>query len=198
MMNLGTNDKIWPQTNAIFLNVSIVFRLPSPYQALIDCLPRKSAKIYEMGAYCALTECLITQKIHQNPANVEGLLNASDATSQGIHVSDASCLDVQVWIIQPHEQIVKCESFWLEPSIWEHALIGVSFEPSKHLGRSHESWPGFLVEMRKSPIGYYRDKTHYANHCSQWAKNSLLSIGLLRMARGGVGGGVSGPMIIHW
>jgi hypothetical protein len=193
MMNLGTNDKIWPQTNAIFLNVSIVFRLPSPYQALIDCLPRKSAKIYEMGAYCALTECLITQKIHQNPANVEGLLNASDATSQGIHVSDASCLDVQVWIIQPHEQIVKCESFWLEPSIWEHALIGVSFEPSKHLGRSHESWPGFLVEMRKSPIGYYRDKTHYANHCSQWAKNSLLSIGLLRMARGGVGGGYQAP-----
>ena len=81
---------------------------------------------------------LLTQKIHQNPANVEGLLNASDATSQGIHVSDASCLDVQVWIIQPHEQIVKCGSFWLEPSIWEHALIGVSFEPSKHLGRNHD------------------------------------------------------------
>ena len=80
----------------MFLNVSIVFRLPSPYQALTDCLPRKSAKIYKIGAYCALTECLITQKIHQNPANVEGLLNASDVTSQGIHVSDASCLDVQV------------------------------------------------------------------------------------------------------
>ena len=36
------------------------------------------------------------------------------------------------------KETMKCETSWLERSIWEHALIGVSFEPSKHLGRNHD------------------------------------------------------------
>ena len=77
---------------------------------------------------------------------------------------------------------MKCESFWLEPSIWEHALIGLSFEPSKHLGRSHDL--AFLLKC-----GSHQFNIIVTKHIMQITALSGLKLpSLNRLAEDGQGG----------